>query len=242
MSRLVEPLPRLSLREPKIGPTIDHQGIGMQLRSHLTRSPMRQSEEDHIVISEYLRRGLYHQPMSQWSQLWMVLAKLCSRISGRRHSPDLHLRMGQQQPEQLSARITCCASYGDPYSHSHDYAIDDKVMHVHVSRRDAVASRSIDPQAEAHTRTAHGLVNITVPDELLGRARRADLNVSRIASAALAEELDRLTKIAELDEYLAGLNEELGPPSEEEVAAARVWVDELLQTKPTRRRSRRGAA
>jgi post-segregation antitoxin (ccd killing protein) len=85
-------------------------------------------------------------------------------------------------------------------------------------------------------------VNITVPDELLGRARLADLNVSRIASAALADELDRLTKIAELDEYLASLNEELGPPSEDEVAAARVWVDELIQTKPTRRQGRRGSA
>jgi post-segregation antitoxin (ccd killing protein) len=85
-------------------------------------------------------------------------------------------------------------------------------------------------------------VNITVPDELLMRARLADLNVSRVASVALAEELDRLAKIAELDEYLASLNQALGPPSEEDVAAARVWVDELLQTKPTRRRRHRGAA
>ena len=64
----------------------------------------------------------------------MVLAKWCSRIGGRRYSADLHLRMGQQQPEQFSARITCRASYGDPYSHPHDYAIDDKVMHIHVSQ------------------------------------------------------------------------------------------------------------
>jgi post-segregation antitoxin (ccd killing protein) len=85
-------------------------------------------------------------------------------------------------------------------------------------------------------------VNITVPDELLVRARLADLNVSRVASAALLEELDRLAKIAELDEYLASLNQELGPPSEEEVAAARVWVDELLQAKPAKRRRHRGAA
>jgi post-segregation antitoxin (ccd killing protein) len=85
-------------------------------------------------------------------------------------------------------------------------------------------------------------VNITVPDELLARARLADLNVSRVASAALAEELDRLAKIAALDEYLASLNQELGPPSEEELSAARVWVDELLQTKPARRRRHRGAA
>jgi post-segregation antitoxin (ccd killing protein) len=87
-----------------------------------------------------------------------------------------------------------------------------------------------------------GRVNITVPDELLDRARQADLNVSRIASAALAEELDRLAKIAELDAYLATLEEELGPPSEEEAAAARLWVDELLQSKPRLRRKHRGAA
>ncbi len=45
-----------------------------------------------------------------------------------------------------------------------------------------------------------------------------DLNVSRIAPAALAEELDRLAKIAELDGYLATLNAELGPASEQETA------------------------
>jgi post-segregation antitoxin (ccd killing protein) len=85
-------------------------------------------------------------------------------------------------------------------------------------------------------------VNITVPDALLERARRADLNVSRIASAALAQELDRLAKIAELDEYLASLNEELGPPSEEEVAEARLWVNELLQSRPVRPQGHQGAA
>jgi post-segregation antitoxin (ccd killing protein) len=76
-------------------------------------------------------------------------------------------------------------------------------------------------------------VNITVPDELLHRARRADLNVSRVASAALAEELDRLAKIQELDDYLASLDDELGPPNEEELAEARAWVDEVLQINPT---------
>lgn len=85
-------------------------------------------------------------------------------------------------------------------------------------------------------------VNISVPDELLNRARLANLNVSRIASAALAEQLDRLDKIAELDEYLATLDEELGPVNEEEAAAARVWADELLQTKPNNPQGHRGAA
>ena len=71
-------------------------------------------------------------------------------------------------------------------------------------------------------------VNITVPDELLSRARAAGLNVSRVASAALAEELDRLAKIAALDAYLSELDTELGPVSEQERASARDWADQAL--------------
>ena len=71
-------------------------------------------------------------------------------------------------------------------------------------------------------------VNITVPDELLERARAAALNISRLASAALAEELDRQAKIAELDSYLASLEAEFGPVPADESAAAREWADRVL--------------
>jgi len=70
-------------------------------------------------------------------------------------------------------------------------------------------------------------VNITVPDELLSRARSAGLNVSRLASSAVAEELDRLAKIAELDAYLTELDAELGPLGDQELTAAREWADQL---------------
>lgn len=71
-------------------------------------------------------------------------------------------------------------------------------------------------------------VNITVPDELIGRARAAGLNVSRLAAAALAEELDRGVKIAALDGYLHELERELGPISPEDAADARAWADRAL--------------
>lgn len=71
-------------------------------------------------------------------------------------------------------------------------------------------------------------VNITVPDELLQHARAAGLNVSRLAASAVAEELDRLAKIAELDAYLAELDAELGPSGERELAEAREWADGLV--------------
>ena len=71
-------------------------------------------------------------------------------------------------------------------------------------------------------------VNITLPDDLLARARAAGLNLSRVSAAALAEELDRRAKIAALDEYLRELDAELGPVSESDRAAAQEWADRVL--------------
>lgn len=70
-------------------------------------------------------------------------------------------------------------------------------------------------------------VNITVPDDLVEQARAAGLNVSRLASAALAEELDRRAKLAALDAYLHELDAELGPVPAEERAAAESWAASL---------------
>lgn len=83
-------------------------------------------------------------------------------------------------------------------------------------------------------------VNITVPDDLMTAARAAGLNVSRLAAAALAEELDRRGKIAELDAYLAEQAAELGPIPDDEQAAAQAWADRVLTpTAPLKRRPRR---
>jgi hypothetical protein len=67
-------------------------------------------------------------------------------------------------------------------------------------------------------------VNITVPDEVLQRARDAGLNVSRVATTALLEELDRRAKLRALDDYLRELELELGPVSADDEAAARTWA------------------
>lgn len=75
-------------------------------------------------------------------------------------------------------------------------------------------------------------VNITMPDDLLVQARSAGLNVSRLASEAVADALDRLAKVAELDAYLAELDAELGPPSAEETAEAERWADQLDKRSP----------
>ncbi len=84
-------------------------------------------------------------------------------------------------------------------------------------------------------------VNITVADELLDKARAEGLNISRLAAAALAEELDRRAKSAELDAYLAELDAELGPVPDHELAAAREWADRLLPASQRRTGSGRRA-
>jgi hypothetical protein len=71
-------------------------------------------------------------------------------------------------------------------------------------------------------------VNITLPDDLLNQARTARLNVSRLAAAAVAEELDRRVKLSELDSYLADLDSQLGPVPQHELRAAREWADAAL--------------
>ena len=71
-------------------------------------------------------------------------------------------------------------------------------------------------------------VNITMPDDLYAQARRAGLNVSQLSQRAVADELNRLARIAELDAYLAELEQQLGPTSDAERAEARAWADKAL--------------
>ncbi|MDO5499349.1 MAG: type II toxin-antitoxin system CcdA family antitoxin [Propionibacteriaceae bacterium] len=78
-------------------------------------------------------------------------------------------------------------------------------------------------------------VNITVPDDLLRQARKAGLNVSRLASAALTEELDRRAKMAALNAYLAELDAESGPISDAERSDAVAWADWLTVAEPSHR-------
>ena len=85
-------------------------------------------------------------------------------------------------------------------------------------------------------------VNITVPDEVVAQAREAGLNVSRVATTALIEELDRRAKIDALDTYLGKLEAELGPIGPEEAAAATTWADQILAAPRSAARKRRQSA
>jgi post-segregation antitoxin (ccd killing protein) len=78
-------------------------------------------------------------------------------------------------------------------------------------------------------------VNITMPDDLHAEAKRAGLNISQMAQQAVAAELARLAKVAELDAYLAELDAELGPISDADRAEAKAWADKVLGADRRRR-------
>jgi post-segregation antitoxin (ccd killing protein) len=78
-------------------------------------------------------------------------------------------------------------------------------------------------------------VNITIPDGLYAQAKSAGLNISQLAQQAVAIELARLAKIAELDAYLAEMDAELGPVSDREQAEAQIWADKAIGSAKRRR-------
>ena len=72
-------------------------------------------------------------------------------------------------------------------------------------------------------------------DDLYDQAKDAGLNVSQVAQRALASELARLAKIAELDAYLGELDAKLGPISHAERADAAAWAYKALGPSNRRR-------
>ncbi|MCA0337107.1 MAG: type II toxin-antitoxin system CcdA family antitoxin [Actinobacteria bacterium] len=70
-------------------------------------------------------------------------------------------------------------------------------------------------------------VNVSIPDEVIERARAAKLNVSALATSALEEALERQVKIEMAKDYLAELEAELGPISESERAEAVAILDRV---------------
>lgn len=84
-------------------------------------------------------------------------------------------------------------------------------------------------------------VNITVPDELVDEARARGWNISRMTMEALQSELDKQRKIDELGRYLDELDEQLGPATPEELAAAEAWANRVLGPETATDQSRQPA-
>lgn len=76
--------------------------------------------------------------------------------------------------------------------------------------------------------------NISLPDDLDHRARRARLNVSALAQRAVADELDRQQRMASLDAWLDELDATHGVPSARAQAKAEAWLASTTAVEPMR--------
>lgn len=65
--------------------------------------------------------------------------------------------------------------------------------------------------------------NISLPDDLDERARRAGLNVSALSQRAVTLELDRQSRMERLDAWLDELDATHGAPSAKAMNEAREW-------------------
>lgn len=79
-------------------------------------------------------------------------------------------------------------------------------------------------------------VNITVPDDVLTRARDHGLNVSGLATAALRNELERLDKVAGFERMMAEIDAEMGPRDPQEIEDARRWAEDVYGSEEPERR------
>jgi len=70
-------------------------------------------------------------------------------------------------------------------------------------------------------------VNIWLPEHLHRAAKNLHLPLSELAQRAIAAEVERHRKVAALDAYLAELDSEFGPATDDQVAEAEAWVGKL---------------
>jgi hypothetical protein len=77
-------------------------------------------------------------------------------------------------------------------------------------------------------------VNISLPDQLLNHAKGAGLNISQLTARAISDELNRRSKLAEFDAYLAEMDAEFGPLDPSELAEGEEWADRVIGPKITK--------
>lgn len=70
-------------------------------------------------------------------------------------------------------------------------------------------------------------MQVYLPIELYEEVKGRNLPASELLQNAIRAELNRQKLLDETDRYLAEAFEELGPPTEEEVAQAEAWADRI---------------
>ena len=106
MRAAVEALPGGRIVQPEVRTAVDDQRDILELRGDGTRCAVGQGQEDHVVAGEHLGGRLLHHPIGELHQLRLVVTEEGPGALAGRDRADLHLRVGQQQAEELTSRVT----------------------------------------------------------------------------------------------------------------------------------------
>ena len=114
--RVVEGRPgRLGL-EPEVGAAVDDDDLVGQLRGERGRVAVRQREEDDVVAGQRVDGGRLEHAVGERDQVRVDAPEPFTGTAGRRDGADLELRVGEQQPEDLSSGVAarprhCCPDH-----------------------------------------------------------------------------------------------------------------------------------
>ena len=77
-------------------------------------------------------------------------------------------------------------------------------------------------------------MQVHLPEDLYRELKARCLPASALLQAAVRDEIRRQDLLAETERYLAELIEEVGEPTEQEVADAEAWADRLVNSQSMR--------
>ena len=79
--RTVEGRPGVGIGKSEVRSAVDDHGVGIKLRGHLGRGPVRQGQEHDVVAGQRLGRGLLDRSIGERRQMRLVLAQRACRHS-----------------------------------------------------------------------------------------------------------------------------------------------------------------
>ena len=106
----IEGIPCATLLEAVVGAQIDDDGFGVELRSELARSTVRQGENDDIVPVKHLGGGVLYDQIRQLGNVRHVLRHRLAHGRMPSHTGHLKIRVGRKDAQRLAtciARGTC---------------------------------------------------------------------------------------------------------------------------------------
>ncbi|MGX1094617.1 hypothetical protein RKD47_005298 [Streptomyces albogriseolus] len=117
MRGAVERLPVGGVLQPEVGAHVDHQHLVAELLGDGGGLAVRQGEEDDVVPGERLGGGRLQHPVGQGEQVRLERAQPLSGVGVPGQGADLDPGVGQEQTQQLTARVPTRSGHRRTYRH-----------------------------------------------------------------------------------------------------------------------------